>query len=42
METSKFQKDLKGIIACLKRLAISSKGCGKLKSNDTYFFGVVL
>ena len=37
MKTSIFQKYLVGIAACLKRLTISTKGCGQLKSNDIYF-----
>ena len=37
MKTSKFQKDLGGTTACIKILAIATKGCGQLTSNDTYF-----
>ena len=37
MKTSKFQKDIGGTTACMKRLAIATKGCGQLTSNDTYF-----
>ena len=37
MKTTKFQKDLGGTTACMKILAISTKGCGQLTSNDTYF-----
>ena len=36
-KTSKFQNVLGGTTMCMKRLAISTKGCGELKSNDTYF-----
>ena len=38
MKTSTFQNDLGGNIACMKRLAIATKGCGQLISNDTYFY----
>ena len=34
---SKFQKDLGGTASCMKRLAIATKGCVQLTSNDTYF-----
>ena len=34
---SKFQNVLGGTAACMKRRAISTKGCGQLTSNDTYF-----
>ena len=37
MKTSKFQKDIGGTTAFMKRLSISTKGCGQLTSNDTYF-----
>ena len=37
MKTSNFQKDLGGTTLCMKRLAIDTKGCGQLTSNDTYF-----
>ena len=37
MNTSKFQKDLRGTTACTKRLDTATKGSGQLKSNDTYF-----
>ena len=37
MKTSKFQNVLGGTTLCMKRLAISTKGCGQLTSNDTYF-----
>ena len=36
-KTSNFQKDLGGTTACMKRIAIATKGCGQLTSNDTYF-----
>ena len=38
MNTSKFQNVLGGTAACMKRLAISTKGCGQLTSNYTYFY----
>ena len=37
MKTSTFQNVLGGTTVCMKRLAISTKGCGQLTSNDTYF-----
>ena len=37
MKKSKFQSVLGGTAACMKRLAIATKGCGQLTSNDTYF-----
>ena len=37
MNKSTFQSELGGISACMKRLAITAKGCGQLTSNDTYF-----
>ena len=37
MKTSKFQNVLGGTTACMKRLAIATKGCGQLTSNYTYF-----
>ena len=40
MEKSKFQSELGGTEACMKRLAISTKGCGQLTSNDTYFSNI--
>ena len=40
MKTSKFQKYLGGITSYMKRLAISTKGCGQLTSNDTYSDGI--
>ena len=33
MKTSKFLKYIGGTNACIKRLAISTKGCGQLTSN---------
>ena len=36
-EEIKFQSVLGGTAACMKRLAISAKGCGQLTSKDTYF-----
>ena len=36
-KTSNFQKDLGGTTACMKRIAIATKGCGQLTSNNTYF-----
>ena len=35
MKKSKFQSVLGGTDACMKRRAISTKGCGQLTSNDT-------
>ena len=37
MKMSKFQNVLGGTTACMKRLAISNKGCGQLTSNNNYF-----
>ena len=37
MKILTFQSELGGTAACMKRLAISTKGCGQLTSNDTYF-----
>ena len=37
MNKSTFQRELGGTSACMKRLAISTKGCGELTSNNTYF-----
>ena len=37
MKKSTFQNVLGGTTAYLKRLAIATKGCGQLISNDTYF-----
>ena len=37
MKKSKFQSELGGTAACMKRLAIATKGCGQLTSNNTYF-----
>ena len=37
MQTSKFQNVLGGTTECMKRLAIVTKGCGQLTSNDKYF-----
>ena len=34
---STFQSELGGTSACMKRLAIATKGCGQLTSNNTYF-----
>ena len=36
-EMSKFQKYLVGATEYMKIIAIATKGCGKLTSNDTYF-----
>ena len=35
MKTSEFQKKLGGTTACMKRLAIDTKGCGQLTLSDT-------
>ena len=37
MKKSKFQSIMGGAAACMKRIAIDTKGCGQLTSNDTYF-----
>ena len=37
MNKSTFQSELGGTAVCMKRLAISTKGCGQLTSNNTYF-----
>ena len=37
MKKSIFQSELGGTAACMKRLAIATKGCGQLTSNYTYF-----
>ena len=37
MKTSIFQKDLGGTTVYMKRLVVANKGCGQLKSNETYF-----
>ena len=37
MNTSKPQKDTRDTNVCMERLAVANKGCGQLKSNDTYF-----
>ena len=37
MKKSTFQSELGGTDVCMKRLAIATKGCGQLTSNDTYF-----
>ena len=39
MKTPEFQKSLGETAACMKRLSVATKGCGKLTSNDTYFSG---
>ena len=31
------QKYLRGTNTCMKRLDMATKGCGQIKSNDTYF-----
>ena len=36
-EDIKFQNVLGGTTACMKRLVISTKGCGQMKSKNTYF-----
>ena len=40
MKKSKFQSELGGTAVCMKRLAISTKGCGQLTSNNTYFANI--
>ena len=37
MNKSNFQSVLGGTAACIKRLAIVTKGCGQLTSNYIYF-----
>ena len=37
MKMSEFQKYLGGTAALIKILAMATKGCGQLTSNDTYF-----
>ena len=37
MKKSRFHNFLGGTTVCMKRLAIDTKGCGQLTSNDTYF-----
>ena len=37
MNKKKFQSVMGGTDACMKRLAIATKGCGQLTSTDTYF-----
>ena len=37
MKTSEFQKYLGGTTACMRILAMATKWCGQLISNDTYF-----
>ena len=36
-EDVKFQKEIRGTTACMKRLAIDTKGCVQLTLNDTSF-----
>ena len=36
-KTSQFQKYIGGTTVFMKRLAIATKGCGQLTSNETYF-----
>ena len=37
MKTSNFKNVMGGNTACMKILAISTKGCGQLTSNNAYF-----
>ena len=37
MKASKFQHDIKGTSAYMKRLMMDTKSCSQLTSNDTYF-----
>ena len=37
IKTSEFKKYIGSATECMRRLAIATKGCGQLKSNDTYF-----
>ena len=38
MKTSEYQKYIEGNTPCMKILALATKGCGQLTSNDTYLF----
>ena len=40
MKTSIFQKYPVGTAACMKSLMMDKKGCGQLKSNDTYLVDI--
>ena len=37
MKKLSFKSELGGTAECMKRLALATKGCGQLTSNDTYF-----
>ena len=37
MNTSSFQQDIVDTPDCMKIIMKSTKGCGRLSSNDTYF-----
>ena len=39
MKTLESQNNIVGTNFCMRRLDISTKGCGQLTSNDTYFAG---
>ena len=40
MNKPKFQKNIMGAAACIKRLMMAKKKCIQLTSNDTYFSDV--
>ena len=40
MKTLKFQKDVGGTSACMKRIIKANKGYGQLSSNNNFFVGI--
>ena len=38
IKTLKFQQQIGGTAACMKRLMMATKGCVQLTSNETYFY----
>ena len=40
MKTLTLQKYIGSNAACMKRLMMATKGCGKMTSNDTYFYDI--
>ena len=38
MKTSEFLKYFEGTPACMKRISMDTKGCGKMTSNGNYFY----
>ena len=38
MKASKFQHQIGGTTACIRRLMMATKRCGKLTSNGNYFY----